>query len=127
MKSNKNNGLKTAEKRREKIMLNGIEIFVVPVIVGIVYGVITLYKKVVDNAEKFLKWIPIIACALGAASGIIAFFAMPEIIPASNAFVAILIGGASGLAATGTNQIFKQLGKDDEKNGEDNTDDELNK
>jgi hypothetical protein len=108
-------------------MLNGIEIVSVPVIVAIVYGGITLLKKATDNAEKFLKFIPLIACGLGAILGVIAYFAMPEVIPASNAFVAVLIGGASGLAATGTNQIFKQLGKDDGKSGEDDADDQSGK
>ena len=45
--------------------------------------------------------------------GLVAFYAVPSIIPATNVCVAILIGGASGLTATGTNQIIKQLGKKD--------------
>jgi hypothetical protein len=40
-------------------------------------------------------------------------------IPATNAFAAILIGAASGLAATGTNQIFKQMTKKDEEDKSD--------
>ena len=35
--------------------------------------------------------------------------------------VAILVGGASGLAATGTNQIYKQLTKDKDDPGNDKT------
>ena len=45
------------------------------------------------------------------ACGIICYFALPSIIPADNVVVAIVIGGASGLSATATNQIFKQLSK----------------
>ena len=47
--------------------------------------------------------------------GVVAFYAVPQIIPAENVFVAIIIGGASGLTATGTNQAIKQLtkGKDE--------------
>lgn len=86
----------------------------VPIIVSIVYGGITLLKKAVNNSEKVLRFLPIIAAVTGAILGIVAYFSMPEIIPASNAFVAVLIGGASGLAATGTNQVFKQLIKKDE-------------
>ena len=44
----------------------------------------------------------------------VAFYAVPSIVPAENVFVAILIGIASGLTATGTNQIIKQLGKKEE-------------
>ncbi|MGI6522817.1 MAG: hypothetical protein ACOX2Y_02930 [Christensenellales bacterium] len=46
--------------------------------------------------------------------GVIAFYAAPEIIPANNVLLALLIGGSSGLAATGTHQVFKQLHKDKE-------------
>jgi hypothetical protein len=104
--------------------MSTFDFITVPIIVSVVYGGITLLKKAVNDSEKALRFLPLIAAAFGAALGIIAFFAMPEIIPASNAFVAILIGGASGLAATGTNQIFKQLGKqgdepDEKANGED--------
>lgn len=55
-----------------------------------------------------------IAAILGATLGLISFFISPEIIPADNFIMALLIGGASGLAATGTNQIFKQIKKDKE-------------
>lgn len=101
-------------------MTDIIEIAAVPVIVTAVYWAINLYKKVTKEQEKFLKFIPLIAAGLGVILGVVAYFAMPEIIPADNVFVAILIGGASGLAATGTNQVFKQLGK--KGNGEDNKD-----
>ena len=81
----------------------------VPVIVGAVFGALTLLKKAVKCKEKVMKFLPVIAAALGAVFGVIAFFAVPEIIPASNAFVAVLVGASSGLAATGTHQAFKQL------------------
>lgn len=89
-----------------------LEITSVPVIVSITYGVLALYKHFV-KAEKWIKIIPILAAVLGAGLGVAAFYITPEIIPAGNVFVALLIGGASGLAATGTNQIFKQLTKDE--------------
>ena len=92
-----------------------LDIVIVPLIVVIVYGCIELLKKAVGNNEKALRFIPLIAAALGAVFGVIAFYAAPEIIPASNVLLALLIGGSSGLAATGTNQIFKQIKKGDEK------------
>ena len=61
--------------------------------------------------------VPAIAAGLGAVLGVVAFYAVPSIIPAANVVVAIVIGGASGLTATGANQIIKQLEK---KDGEDN-------
>ena len=86
-----------------------LNIVSVPVIVAAVVGCLQLLKKAVGGSEKVLKFFPLIAAVLGAGLGIIAFFALPEIIPAGNAFLALLIGGSSGLAATGTHQVFKQL------------------
>lgn len=83
----------------------------VPVIAAIVYWVINLIKYTAKENETFKRFIPLIAAALGAVLGVVAFYALPSIIPADNVFVAILIGIASGLTATGTNQIIKQLGK----------------
>ena len=88
-----------------------LELISVPAIATIVYWVINLIKSVVNN-EKFNRFIPLIATGLGVVFGVIAFFATPSIIPAENIFVAIIIGGASGLTATGTNQVIKQLTKD---------------
>lgn len=93
-----------------------LELISVPTIATIVYWVINLIKYAVKENETFKRFIPLISAALGAVLGVVAFYAVPSIIPATNVCVAILIGGASGLTATGTNQIIKQLGKggDDE-------------
>lgn len=90
-----------------------LELISVPAIVTVVYALIEIIKKCVGNNEKFKRFIPLIATAIGAICGVVCFFALPSIIPASNVVVAIVIGGASGLTATGTNQIIKQLGKKD--------------
>ena len=95
------------------------EFATVPIIISVVYGVIALLKKETKGSEKILSRLPLIAAILGAVLGAVAFFAIPDLIPAGNVFVAILIGGASGLAATGTNQIFKQLSKKDEEDKKD--------
>lgn len=89
----------------------------VPAIAAIVYWVINIIKHAVGENEKFKKFIPLIAAALGVVCGIICYYTVPSIIPASNIVVAIVIGGASGLTATGTNQIIKQLGKKDDADG----------
>lgn len=83
----------------------------VPAIAIVVYCVIAIIKQAVGENEKFKRFIPLIAAVLGVACGVICFYALPSIIPADNIVVAIVIGGASGLTATATNQIFKQLGK----------------
>ena len=90
----------------------------VPAIAVVVYWVINIVKHAVGENEKFKRFIPLIAATLGIVCGIICYYAVPSIIPAENIVVAIVIGGASGLTATGTNQIIKQLGKKDETDGE---------
>lgn len=92
-----------------------MEIVSVPVITTIVYAALALYKYAVNGKESLIRLIPVFAVLLGVILGIVAFYAVNEIIPADNVLTAILIGGASGLAATGTNQIFKQLNKDNKK------------
>lgn len=97
-------------------MLNLIEVTTVPVIIAIVYGALALYKYIFEGKETLIKIIPIIAAVLGVILGIVAFYVVPEAIPANDILTAILIGGASGLAATGTHQIFKQLTKKTDEN-----------
>lgn len=88
----------------------------VPAIAAVVYWVINIIKHAVGENEKFKKFIPLIAAGLGIVCGIVCYYALPSIIPAPNIVVAIVIGGASGLTATGTNQLLKQLGKKDDDN-----------
>lgn len=94
-----------------------LELISVPAIAAVVYWLVNLIKYVVGDNETFKRWIPILATALGVVCGVICYFAIPTIVPAENILVAIVIGGASGLTATGANQIIKQLGKGDDKNG----------
>lgn len=99
------------------------EIISVPVIVSAVFGIVEFYKIVVakDN-EKLKRLIPIIAGALGIVLGIICFYACPSIIAANDILTAMIIGGASGLSATGCNQIYKQLTKESVEIEEQNKD-----
>lgn len=81
----------------------------VPAIAIIVYWFINLLKYLVGEKENFKRAIPLIASFTGAVLGVVLYYLQPDIILAENFVNAILIGGASGLAATGTNQVFKQL------------------
>jgi FtsH-binding integral membrane protein len=89
-----------------------MEIICVPAIAAIVYGIINLIKTAVNNNETFKRLIPVISAVSGAVLGCVAFYLAPSIIVADNIITALIVGGASGLTATGTNQIIKQLGKD---------------
>ena len=89
-----------------------IEIVCVPVIVAIVYALMSIYKTYIakDN-EKLIRFIPLIGGGIGVILGIVFYFAFPQLIVATNVVTAILVGLASGLSATGCDQIFKQLTK----------------
>ena len=98
-------------------MESALEIISVPVIAGIVYFVMTVYKTLVKNAPAiWTSLIPVWAAILGIALGLVAYFLVPEVMPAENALVAVLVGLASGLGAVGVHQVGKQISN--MKNGE---------
>ena len=103
-------------------MESALEIISVPVIAGIVYFVMAVYKTLVKNAHAiWTSLIPVWAAVLGIALGLVAYFLVPEVMPAENALVAVLVGLASGLGAVGIHQVGKQIekAKDDKTDGED--------
>lgn len=55
------------------------------------------------------KWIPVICGVAGIVLGIMALCIGVPDFPATDPMTAAAIGGASGLAATGADQIVKQL------------------
>lgn len=97
----------------------------IPAIAAIVYTIIDIAKTALGGDDRFKKFIPLIACVLGAGIGAVCFYFVPGIIGSTNILVAIVIGAASGLSATGTNQVVKQLTTKSEKTtGTENTTDE---
>ena len=85
----------------------------VPAIAVAVYFVIKLITFAVGENVKFEKFVPLISAALGVVFGIVCFYAMPSIIPATNVVVAIVIGAASGFTSIGTDYMLKQFKKTD--------------
>jgi O-antigen/teichoic acid export membrane protein len=55
------------------------------------------------------KWIPVICGVAGIVLGIMALYIGVPDFPATDPMTAAAIGGASGLAATGADQVIKQL------------------
>ena len=88
--------------------MENIEIISIPAIVAIVCTVMQMLKKTIAN-DKFNRFIPLCAVLLGALIGVAAFYVYPSIIPADNVIVALLIGAASGWAATGAYETGKQI------------------
>ena len=89
-----------------------LELISVPAIATFVFVVMSLIKYAVNNA-KFDRFVPLLSALLGAVSGVVCYFALPCIISANNVVVALVLGGASGLTATGTHQMVKQLRQKD--------------
>ena len=55
------------------------------------------------------KWIPVIVGVVGVALGLAALYIGMVVFPATDPITAAAVGAASGLAATGVNQIAKQM------------------
>ena len=96
-------------------MENAVEVVTIPVIAAIVYGVMAVYAKLVEGkAAVWTSLIPVWAGLLGTALGVVAFYLVPEAMPADNVLTAVLLGLSSGLAATGADQVYKQMKKSGE-------------
>ena len=87
------------------------EVATIPALAAIVYTIIDITTTALGGDEKFRRFIPLISCVLGAVCGVVAFYCVPGVMETQNLLVAIVLGAASGLSATGTNQAVKQLTK----------------
>ena len=76
---------------------------------------ITVIAYLIGSAVKATtldnRWIPSICGTVGGILGVLAMRIMPDF-PATDYITAAAVGIVSGLAATGVNQIGKQLGKE---------------
>ena len=76
---------------------------------------ITVIAYMIGSAVKATtldnRWIPSICGTVGGILGILAMRIMPDF-PATDYITAVAVGIVSGLAATGVNQIGKQLSKE---------------
>ena len=70
--------------------------------------IVFLVCQAVKATKLDNKWLPVIAGAWGAALGIVGMLTMSGY-PAKDYLTAIAVGIVSGLAATGINQVYKQL------------------
>lgn len=58
------------------------------------------------------KWLPVICGVCGGILGVVGMKVMPDF-PAQDIITAAAVGVVSGFAATGVNQVYKQLTKQD--------------
>ena len=75
-------------------------------------AVITVICFLVGQAVKVTgldnKYIPVIVGVAGGVLGVVGMLVMPDF-PAADYLTAVAVGIVSGLAATGINQVYKQL------------------
>ena len=83
----------------------------IPIIVVICYIAITAIK----STKLDSRWYPLISCGIGILVGVAMHLVLPDLIGATSMVVAIVSGAVSGLAATGSNQVLKQLMKQAEE------------
>ena len=73
-----------------------------------------LAAQVVKATALDNKWLPVICGVLGGTLGVVCLaLGIPDF-PASDYVTAVAVGIVSGLAATGANQVYKQLKSDGE-------------
>lgn len=76
-------------------------------------GAITVICFLVGQVVKATgidnKWIPVICGAAGGALGLVGLYTPMLDFPAQDPLTALAVGIVSGLAATGVNQVYKQL------------------
>lgn len=83
------------------------EFATLPAIVVICYLIGFAFKSI--GNEKIDKFIPLICGLSGAILGIAIYLTIPYYIDAENWAAALAIGIVSGFAATGINQLVKQI------------------
>ena len=79
-------------------------------IVGVagITGICYLIGQIIKATGRDNKWIPCIVGLAGGALGAAGLYIMPDF-PAGDILTALAVGIVSGLAATGANQMGKQL------------------
>lgn len=85
----------------------GLTTCVAIVVIAYLIGIAVKNIEAIDD-----KWIPVICGVVGAPLGVLALRIVPDF-PATDYLTAIAVGIVSGLAATGINQVFKQLKNDE--------------
>ena len=85
----------------------GLTTCVAIVVIAYLIGIAVKNIEAIDD-----KWIPVICGIVGAPLGGLALRIVPDF-PATDYLTAVAVGIVSGLAATGINQVFKQLKNDE--------------
>lgn len=82
----------------------------IPILV-ITYFIVEIIKRKILKTDKQRSMLPIIAAITGSVISIFIFIVLPSLSTNINLLNAFASGAISGSAATGSNQIYKQITK----------------
>lgn len=94
---------------------------VIPGLVILIYVVVEILKKTILKTDKSRRHIPLVCCIVGIITGVTIFCFWPSVMECSNVLEAIAMGGLSGFAATGCNQLYKKYSRYNGTSTEDTT------
>lgn len=77
--------------------------------VAVITVICYLVGEIVKAAALDNKWIPVVVGVAGGILGVVALLISVPDFPAADPMTSVAVGIVSGLAATGVNQITKQL------------------
>lgn len=85
----------------------------VPILMIVYIGMEIIKRAILskDNTKKYRAFIPVMAPIIGSLISLLIFYKWPYISTSVNALNAFASGAISGAAATGGNQIYKQISK----------------
>ena len=88
----------------------------VPIIVVCCYMIGEIYKVLFRNKQETYMLIPVLVAVIGGFLGVLIYYTTPEIIfNVNNPWIALGIGIMSGFSSTGTNQVIKQIYKENKR------------
>ena len=96
-----------------------IKILGILAILGLVYIVMAIYRRLVKDQSNgvWRRLIPLWSVLIGMGLGLIFFESVPEVMPTTNLLTSIILGGITGWAAVGANQFARlTFGEDSKRN-----------
>lgn len=85
----------------------------VPILMIVYIGMEAIKRLILnnDNTKRYRAFIPVIAPIIGSLISLLIFYRWPYISTSVNGLNAFASGAISGAAATGGNQIYKQISR----------------
>ena len=85
------------------------EIYSIPAVAALCFGFVELLKHALHNDRKVKNAYPLISTILGTVLGVIVYLVEPSFMATDSLLSSALVGMASGLSATGSNEIIQRI------------------